>query len=196
MIVNPTTEFLQILVEPISEPIIELRKLNGLHKRKQEPGTSRTSLHHRYPKICYTTNPKRQLSIVDSNFGRNFNRSTTKESKGEKHIRMDELQRTHTHSSSISLCRLCSDEEVKEGGERKKKKKSDNILVAQELIHTIKRKAREGYGIKETIKEKKSGDHKGEKDEYEEKNAEGETEEHKKGFLEKMKEKIPDGHHK
>ncbi|KAL0334529.1 UNVERIFIED_CONTAM: hypothetical protein Sradi_4664800 [Sesamum radiatum] len=89
----------------------------------------------------------------------------------EKHTLMDELQRTHTHSSSSS------EEEVEEGGERKKKKKK---------------------GLKEAIKEKLSGDKEGEENEHKdtcvpmekcnEENAEAAFPGEKKGFLEKIKE--------
>ncbi|KAK4401342.1 hypothetical protein Sango_0874900 [Sesamum angolense] len=97
----------------------------------------------------------------------------------EKHTLMDELQRTHTHSSSSS------EEEVEEGGERKKKKKK---------------------GLKEAIKEKLSGDKEGEENEHKdtcvpmekcnEENAEAAFPGEKKGFLEKIKEKLPGQHNK
>ncbi|XP_057805912.1 phosphoprotein ECPP44-like [Salvia miltiorrhiza] len=89
--------------------------------------------------------------------------------KEEKHALMDELRRAHSQSS------CSSDEEVEEGGERKKKK-----------------------GLKEEIKDKLSGKKEGEDVviPIEEGKAGTEQPEEKKGFLDKVKEKLPGQHKK
>ncbi|XP_022897382.1 phosphoprotein ECPP44-like [Olea europaea var. sylvestris] len=118
---------------------------------------------------------KTQDDIVMTDF------DTGKGSKGrQKHTLMDELQRSHSHSSSSS------EEDVEEGGERRKKK--------------------EKKGLKEPINDKISEDE-GEDTEHkdtsipvekcnEEANAETAKAEEKKGFLEKIKEKLPGQHKK
>ncbi|KAJ8572128.1 hypothetical protein K7X08_008639 [Anisodus acutangulus] len=105
----------------------------------------------------------------------------------EKHSLMEKLHRTHSNSSSSS-----DEEEVEEGGTGEKKRKKE--------------------GLKDKIKEKMSGDHNNKEDESTAQqkiefipmdnstphvanaNAEATHEEEKKGFMEKIKEKLP-GHH-
>ncbi|KAK6121525.1 hypothetical protein DH2020_044731 [Rehmannia glutinosa] len=95
--------------------------------------------------------------------------NAAEESKEENHTLMDELQRSHTHSTSSS------DEEVEDGGERRKKKKKK--------------------GLKESIKEKISGQCS--EDHENAKTADQVPDQEKKpGLLEKIKEKLPGGQHK
>ncbi|KAL7207040.1 hypothetical protein ACSBR2_019685 [Camellia fascicularis] len=91
----------------------------------------------------------------------------------EKHTLMEELHRSHSNSSS-------SDDD-EEGGEKKRKK-----------------------GLKEKLKKKKSSEKEEQVNEHKDTsgslenynevgNAEATQQEEKKGFLEKIKEKLPDG---